>query len=207
MPAPEFPPTLVVSCREVELPIPLEPMRSTFCYVNESKYLSGADVIEHRRQWDTFERIENYNSIILDKLAQTVPKPHNGTAGNGYGGGIFYNFIDQQERNDYLAGQRAHITALPNVDDFLIPYSKKPIPYTSSVISTLATESGVITIGPCPEEKVGKPIPYEELLNNRKAQNVYIKVSTQTALYPKSSYKFSNAQEYLMYKQYKEANC
>ena len=74
VPPPEFPPTLVVSCREVERPAPLEPMRSTFCYKNAATYLTSAEVIERRRQWDAFERIEiighintfpNNNYVIL----------------------------------------------------------------------------------------------------------------------------------------------
>jgi len=203
IPPPEFPPTLVVSCREVERPMPLEPMRSTFCYENTSANLTAADIIDRRKQWDTFERVENYNSAILNQLGETVPKPQNGERD----GSVFYNFANQKERNDYLAGQRAHVRALPNVNDFVVPYANKPIPYTSSVISTLATVNPQMMTGPCPNERPGKPISYEELISNRKGLSIYIKVSTQTGLYPKSPYKFKNTEEYLMYKKYVNLNC
>jgi len=184
--------------------MPLEPARSTFCYKNTSSLLTSADIINRKQQWDTFERIENYNSAIHKRLTEIVPSPQN----NVYDGSIFYNFANQNERNDYLAGQRAHVLAFPNLTDFNVPYAKRAIPYTSSVISTLKAVSPATTgVGPCPNEKPGKPIPYEELMNNRKALSVYIKVSTQTGLYPKSPYKFKNADEYLMYKKYVSLNC
>jgi hypothetical protein len=167
--------------------------------------LTSADVINRRRQWEAFERIENYNSAILNRLANTVPTPQGG--GGDRDNGVFYIFANQDERDDYLAGQRAHVRVLPNETDFDVPYSNRPVPYTSSVVSTLAAINPEMITGPCPNDKPGKPIPYEELMNNRKALSVYIKVSTQTGLYPKSPYKFKNAEEYLMYKKYINLNC
>ena len=207
VPPPEFPPTITISCHEVPRPPPLVPMRSTFCYVNTSQYVSHADIIDNKRKWETFERIENNDSIVLNRLAQTVPTPVNG--GPTGTDRVFYNFINNEERNDYLAGQRAHIATYPTVTDFVVPYSKKPIPYTSTVVAALQSINyDYITLpGGCPNVNKGKPKSREELLNEQKALNLFVLVSTQTALYPKSPYKFSGMDEYLTYKKYKETHC
>jgi hypothetical protein len=56
------------------------------------------------RQWDTFERIENYNDIIYQKLQV------------GDRSSTYWQFVNASEQKDYNAGQMLHInffTSLP----------------------------------------------------------------------------------------------
>jgi len=179
-------------------------MRSTFCFSNTKKgvYLTNADIINHRRAWEVFEKIENKDSAVRDMLANTVPKSQGGAPDR-----IFHIFESDEERVLYKSGQRAHITQYPDITDFQIPYANKPIIYTSTVVAAIAKSGAAITTGPCPNEPKSKPLTNEERLFNQKSLNLYAKVSTQTGLYPKSPYKFASTEEYLMYKKYKAINC
>ena len=131
-PAPAFPPTIILSCRECQRPAPLVPMRSTFCYddTNKGKYLTNADRINRRRAWEIFEKVENKDSAVRAMLADTVPGPQGGAPDR-----IFHIFENDEERVLYKTGQRAHIAQYPNIKDFEIPYANKPIQYTSTVIA------------------------------------------------------------------------
>lgn len=56
------------------------------------------------RQWETFERVENYNDIVYQQLQQ------------GNRGTLYYQFVNESERKDYNAGQTLHVnfyTTLP----------------------------------------------------------------------------------------------
>jgi len=176
--------------------------RSTFCYVNTSKFLSKQDLIDNQRNWETFERVENTNSIVRQQLANTVP--NSVTSG---GERVWYQFTDNEERIAYKLGQFAHIAKYPDVSDFLVPYSDRPIQYTSSVTSSIAKLLPNECVDcACPKPILGKPITDEERLKNIKAANLYVKVSTQTGLYPKSPYHYGSAEEYLLYKRYVSMN-
>ena len=56
-----------------------------------------------QRQWDTFERIENYDDKIYQQFA----------AGNR--SNMYYQFRDRSEANDYRNGQELHILRYPNL--------------------------------------------------------------------------------------------
>ena len=61
------------------------------------KFKSRSDILKMARQWETFERIENYNSIIYQKFQtgdRSVP---------------YYFFKDREEMNDYRNGRELHI--------------------------------------------------------------------------------------------------
>jgi len=202
-PPPSFQPlTIILSCKEPVRPVQAVPARSTFCYVNTTRFVTRQDLIVNQNNWETFERVENVNSIVREKLAQSVPPTASAVSER-----VWYQFANDQERNAYKAGQTAHVAQYPDVSDFLVPYSNKPIPYTSSILSTIAglpPESCVNCV--CARPLLGKPITNDERLSNVNAQLVYIKASTQTALYPKSPYKFVSSDEYLLYKRYLVTN-
>lgn len=67
------------------------------------KYKSRSDILKMQRQWETFERVENYNDIVYQKL-QT-----------GDRGTPYYFFKDREELNDYRAGQELHILRNPTL--------------------------------------------------------------------------------------------
>jgi len=69
------------------------------------------------RQWETFERVENYNDIVYQQLEQ------------GNRGTLYYQFVNRAEQQDYAAGQTLHInyyTYLPA--STFAPISNKPMP-------------------------------------------------------------------------------
>lgn len=68
------------------------------------KYKNRAEILTMQRQWDTFERIENYNDEIYHRLTQ------------GLRDKLYYQFKDRAELNDYNAGQQLHILRNPTVD-------------------------------------------------------------------------------------------
>lgn len=197
---PEFPPTIILSCREVLKKQPVIPARSTFCFVNTQKFLSKGEIEERRYNWDTFEEIENFNSVVREQLATVVPDATNTTIERQY-----YKFTGESQRRAFKAGQLLHLLKYPDVSDFFVPYSNKPIPYTSSVLTTLSGLGSNAAIDcKCPNPVLGKPITNEQRIENIKALNTYIKASTHNARFPKSPYRFAGADEYLQYKRYKD---
>ncbi len=201
---PAVPPTLFLSYTEPSGPEPIAPYRSTFCFPESSQqYKSQAELIKLRTQWDTFERIENYNSIVLNQLASIVPVE----APNGVITPAFYQFINSAEKSNYNMGQLAHTVAYPDVSDFLTSYAARPIPYTSTVMSTIASIrydiSGVDVA--CSNILPPPPLDSDIILRNRKGLSLYVRVSTQMAQYPKSPYKFTSNNEYITYNEFKQA--
>lgn len=190
------------SCRACTKPPPLVPDRSTFCYPYEDRFISNQESIANQKNWNTFEAIENTNSAILKQLANRVP-----TVGSVIGERVWHQFVDDAEKTAYRLGQLAHVAAFPTVSDFTVPYSNRPIPYISSVVSTIKSLPPNTCVNcPCPTPVIGKPISSDERLANTKALNTYIKVSTQTGLYPKSPYRYTSSEEYLLYKRYVSMN-
>lgn len=191
----------------------IAPKRSTFCYINTTKpYLAQNDIIALKEQWGKFEDVENHDSIVYDRIINSVPaltaicvdKP-------------WYKFANDTERQIYLKGQAHHLLEYPSVSDFQIPYSKKLITLSSTVLQTLSTiyPSSIIntqpissvasTIATLPSTSTQlnpKPQSSDEILKNRTAQNLYVRVSTQNSIFPKSPYRFNGNNEYLLYKAY-----
>ena len=196
--------TIILSCTEPSRPPEVKPMRSTFCFPESTmQYKSMSELMTLRENWDTFERIENYNSIVSNTLANKVPTEA------GVQTPEFYQFINSYEKTSYRLGQLAHTVAYPDVADFLKPYSYKPIQYVSSVVSTIAG-TNYDSVGPSICANVLPPLPtldYDELLRNRVGLGIYVRVSTQQAQFPKSPYKFSSNEEYITYQEYKRVLC
>lgn len=206
---PSTPLTVIFSCIEPFQTPPVEPMRSTFCFPQSTmKYKSLVEIRELKHQWDTFERIENINSIVLNTLANSLPVE----ATSGFITPAFYQFVNSDEKTAYNLGQLAHTVAYPEVEDFLVPYASKPIPYVSSVISTISGKSypflSQSTSTFCSRFLPTLPqLENDVLLRNRNGLNLYVRVSTQLAQFPKSPYKFSSQNEYLSYLEYKRLIC
>jgi hypothetical protein len=158
-------------------------------------YITRQDISDRKRQWDTFERIENFNSIARNNLANSLP-----TATSQ----VFYNFVDNSEKLDYTNGQIQHVERYPDISDFLVPYSRKDIPYTPTVIAALQFVPSETILGPCPGDPVPKSPAVIDPVGYRKSRDVYVRVSTQQAQFPKSPYKFGSNQEYLLYKKFQE---
>lgn len=207
---PSTPITTIFSCHEpVQDPVVM-PMRSTFCFpASTMKYKSITEIRQLKNEWDTFERIENINSIVLNNLANKLPSE----ASSGTSEPVFYQFSGSDEKTNYNLGQLAHTVTYPEVTDFLVPYAAKPIPYTSTVLSTMKSKNYDPGIPPGASTFCSNILPTlprkdsDILLRNRNALNLYVRVSTQIAQFPKSPYKFSSSAEYITYNEYKRTLC
>lgn len=204
---PSTPITTIFSCHEPPKEPEIVPFRSTFCFPASTMiYKSRMEIRQLKNQWDTFERVENINSIIQNKLANRLPIE----AGSGFSEPAFYQFVNSDEKTAYNLGQLAHTVTYPDVTDFLVPYSAKPIAYTSTVISTLAQIKYPPILSTTICSNVLPPLPpldSDMLLRNRNGLNLYVRVSTQVAQFPKSPYKFKTNDEYITYNEYKKLLC
>jgi hypothetical protein len=199
-------------CTPVREPY-VAPFRSTFCYINTTNfYLAQKDIIALKEQWAKFEAIENHDSIIYNRLVNSVPTQQ-GTCFDK----LWYKFSNDTERQIYLKGQAHHLAEYPSVSDFQIPYSKKLLTYSSTVLQTLSTiypssiintqpissiASTIVALPSTSSQLNPKQQSSDEVLKNRTAQNIYVRVSTQNSLFPKSPYRFSGNNEYLLFKTY-----
>lgn len=78
------------------------PTRLQFCFdLSGVKYKSRQQVMDLQRTWETFERIENDNNIIFQRLSV------------GLRDKMFYQFRTREELNDYRTGQTNHILRYP----------------------------------------------------------------------------------------------
>lgn len=78
------------------------PLRTQYVFdLSGVKYKSRIDILTMQRQWETFERVENYNDVIYQRFA------------GGDRSKTYYQFKDQSEKNDYRVGQILHINRYP----------------------------------------------------------------------------------------------
>ena len=178
-----------------------EPLRSTVCFINTSKsYITNAEYITLQKMWNKFEQVENHDAEVYNRLINTLPKPTMERP--------WYQFSGDEERQLYLSGQINHILEFPLVSSFQTSYSNKKLEYVSSVLEQLSTlnanpstEVLPSSVCYCDVAKIPQK-PSEQILKDRIGLNLYVRVSTQNFLYPKSPYRFINNQEYLTYKSY-----
>jgi len=176
--------------------------RSTFAFKHDSQsYLKQDELTTLRRQWDAFERVENYNSIVYSTIYGTPTK----TMGGSVTDSIYYPFSGDVELQDYRQGRLNHIAEYPDVTDFIVPYSQKPAFRTVSDIIGNANIFPTVVVDPNIDKS--KLLTTAERLKNITALNLFVKVSTQTSLYPKSPYKYASNEEYLLYKNYVQTKC
>jgi len=175
------------------------PQRSTFCFVNTTTFLYHSDLFALKKQWETFERIENYNSIIYSTINGTgIPEKGADSETNP----LFYTFTSDAELQEYRQGRLNHISEYPAVNDFVVPYAQKPL-----AVKDIINDTNIFYTTPCCKNiDKSKLLTNDERLNNITALNLYVRVSTQTAMYPKSPYKFQSAQEHLLYNTYKNTH-
>ena len=92
-----------------------KPLRTQYPFDTTGlKYVSMSDIMRFQRQWETFEKVENYNDIIYQKLQ----------AGNRTQ--LYYQFSTSEELNDYRNGQLLHVKKYPTVSFASISDRKMP---------------------------------------------------------------------------------
>ena len=143
---------------------------------------SQSEILRLRRQWDTFENVENYNYNVYTQLLQ------------GNRSMLYYQFRDREELNDYKNGQQLHMLRYPDLPEATfqsISEQEFPdrtfvtsAPYVSNTIKQNAKFS-VATIA-------------SENVTQQNDQAIYIHVSTYNALHI-YQYTFPSNDEKLAY--------
>jgi hypothetical protein len=144
------------------------------------RYKSRTDVLLMQNQWNTFERVENYDDIIFQRIT------------DGYRDKTFYQFVSS-EFKDYKAGQQLHIQAYPtlppttfiSIRETPLPDTpiKSALPYVTNIMKNIPT-----TV----------PISAEELTKQKGDLETYMYVSTfnQARTY---KYAFTSDEERMAY--------
>jgi len=182
------------------------PQRSTFCFINTQQfYLKKDELVAIKQQWEKFEEVENFNSIVHSTLQNTLPVPQSNDQAKER---IWYQFTSNAERQQYQQGKINHILEYPSVSDLQVGYADKPIVLNSTILTELSSMSISGFSDTCSGSQYVPPQKtYSQIISDRNALNLYVRVSTQKSLYPKSPYKFSSSQEYLSYKTYLALYC
>jgi hypothetical protein len=103
------------------------PLRTQYAFdLSGVKCKTRSDLITLQRQWDTFERVENNDDIVYQKI----------TVGNR--GQLYYQFLSRQESNDYKNGQMAHIKRYPWLPSSTFDSIRyRAFPIMSTITSTI----------------------------------------------------------------------
>jgi hypothetical protein len=100
------------------------PQRKQYPYpedLRNKRYKSKADLFRLQQQWDTFERIENYDDIIFQRVQ------------DGLRDQSFYQFRTNAESKEYRAGQELHVLQYPDLPaSTFAPVRERPFPTTEA---------------------------------------------------------------------------
>ncbi len=161
---------------------PTTPLRTQYEFdLSGVKYKSRTEILNMRRQWDTFERIENYNDVIYQRYQL------------GLRDKIYYQFQNREEMNDYRVGQQLHVLRYPYLPASTFdPISSRPMP-TVAVVRPSPNYSQV-------SREILAPIPLTGAqLTEREADlAVYMHVSTYNSAHV-YKYSFTSNEEQLAY--------
>jgi hypothetical protein len=151
-------------------------------------------MIAMERQWNTFERIENYNDQIYNRFCQGIRDK------------TYYHYSNMSEKNDYQIGQMLHVNRYPFVttDARVSTISGVQVSTLASISDRQIPNVEIIT-GPSYFSQVSKTcVPTSSMLTSSEyiAQQsedaVYLHVSTYNVGH-KYKYNFVSDDEKLMY--------
>jgi len=114
------------------------PTRTQYAFdLSGIKYRSRADTLKLQRQWETFEKVENFNNVIFQRLSL-------GIRNEGY-----YQYSTSEEQNDYRAGQQSHIARYPSLppaifDSISLQQVPTVTPLTDVPICSMSMTRGVV---------------------------------------------------------------
>ena len=146
------------------------------------KYKSRTEILTLQRQWETFERIENFNNIIFQRLSV------------GLRDQTYYQYRTSEEMNDYRAGQRNHILRYswlpPSTFDSI---SLQSVPYVTPITSppnySIGMTRGVV---------FSTSMTSSEYMGQQSDMAVYVHVSTYNSQH-KYKYIFPSNEEKMAY--------
>ena len=145
------------------------------------QYISSTTRLQIEIKWDTFERVENYDDIIYQQFEK------------GLRSNTYYQFVSNQERQDYLEGQRLHYKAYPALPtSTFCPIRDRPMPNVAILTSLPIYQNRESCV----------PQRYVPTSSELAAQNmdltIYTYVSTYNAIHV-IQYEFQNDEEKLSY--------
>ncbi len=110
----------------------MQPQRTAYPFTDvNTRYKSRGDILRMEEQWNTFERVENYNDVIYQKFQQGIRNV------------MYYVFVSDQEFKNYKAGQQLHIQTYPSLPcSTFDSISQRPMPDVAPVTG-LPLETGV----------------------------------------------------------------
>jgi hypothetical protein len=114
------------------------PLRTQYIFDSSGyKYKTRADLLRLQRQWETFERVENYNDIVYQKIA------------TGDRGTLYYQFRTHEEYTDYRNGQELHVLKFPTLPTgTFASISERPMPDVPVIV-----KAPVYTMAPATDAK------------------------------------------------------
>jgi hypothetical protein len=146
------------------------------------KFRSRADILTMQRQWETFERIENYNDIIYQRFAA------------GDRSQTYYQFRDQAEKNDYRIGMQLHMNRYPWLPAGTFDsISGRPMPDVAVRIGAPS-----YSYSPNPLAPTRAAIPESVATDNAADMTIYTYVSTFNSVHY-FQYNFVSDEERLAY--------
>jgi len=135
-----------------------------------------------QRQWETFERIENYNDVIYQRFA------------TGDRSQTYYQFRDQAEKNDYRVGMILHINRYPWLPASTFdPISGRPMPNVA-----VRSAAPNYTISPMPLAPTRTPMLESVATDNMADMTIYTYVSSFNSVHY-FKYNFVSDEERIAY--------
>jgi hypothetical protein len=158
------------------------PRTQYFFDLSGVKCKSNSDVIRLRRQWETFEKVENYDDDVYQNLLV------------GDRGTLYYQYMNREEATDYRNGQIAHINRYPWLDPCTFDSIRyRPFPNVPS-------KTGIPHIDGLP--KICSPVPptltSSEHLSKVTDMNTYVYVSSYNGQH-EYKYTFTSDDEKMAY--------
>jgi hypothetical protein len=94
------------------------PLRTQYPFSDVNvRWKSRGEILRLEEQWNTFERVENYNDIIYQKFEK------------GLRSEMYYQFVNDQEFKNYRAGQQLHVVTYPSLPpQTFAPIRDRPMP-------------------------------------------------------------------------------
>ena len=146
------------------------------------KFKSRIEILRMQQQWETFERVENYNDIIYQRFSA------------GDRSKTYYQFTNNAEKNDYRLGQQLHINRYP----YLPSSTFDPISMRSMPDVAIRNAPPNYTISPMPLAYIPGAIPESITTMNAGDLTIYTYVSTFNGCHV-FKYNFISDEERLAY--------
>lgn len=157
------------------------PKRTQYPFDMSLRYKTKSEIMKLQMQWETFERIENYDDVIYQRIQA------------GYRDKPFYQFASNEELKNYKAGQDLHVLRYPALPaSTFAPVRDRPFPTTpaKTPLPYYYNTDKYINAPP--------PMTADELTKQKSDDQIYVYVSTfnRSHVY---KYEFTSNEEKMAY--------